>query len=106
VGDDASLYITTSLWLAQKHCVRVLFGNEQAYLEKYMTCAKARQFNDQALGNALFQLEHRKPLFKEHDILAFKNLYSYHTLMEVFKILKLECPMALHQRFRKRKFYF
>ena len=64
-----------------------------------MTCARARQFKDQALGTAFFQLEHCKPLFKEHDILTFKNLYSYHTFMEVFKILKLECPTALHQQF-------
>ena len=103
VWGDAALYRTTSLWLAQKHCVRVLFGNKQAYLEKYMTCARARQFNEQALGNAFFQLEHSKPLFREHDILAFKNLYSYHTFMEVFKILKLECPTALHQRFTLSK---
>jgi hypothetical protein len=68
-----------------------------------MTCARARQFNDQALGNAFFQLEHSKLFFKGHDILAFKNLYSYHTFMEVFKILKLECPTALHQHFTLSK---
>jgi hypothetical protein len=64
-----------------------------------MTCARTRPYNAQALGNDFFQLEHCKPLFKEHNILAFKNLYTYHTFMEVFKILKLECPSSLHQHF-------
>ena len=99
VWGNAALFRTATLWLAQKHCVRVLFGNKQAYIEKFMTCARARPYNEQALGNTFFQLEHCKPLFKEHDILAFKNLYTYHTFMEVFKILKLECPTSLHQHF-------
>ena len=65
-----------------------------------MTCARVRQYSDQALGTSFYQLEHVKPLFKEHNILAFKNLYTYYTFMEVFKILKLECPTSLHDQFK------
>ena len=64
-----------------------------------MTCARVRPYSDQALGTSFYQLEHVKPLFKEHNILAFNNLYTYHTFMEVFKILKLECPRSLHDQF-------
>jgi hypothetical protein len=28
-----------------------------------------------------------------------ENLYTYHTFMEVFKILKLRCPISLHEHF-------
>ena len=47
-----------------------------------------------------FQLKHCKPLFKQQNILAFKNLYTYHTFMEVFKILKLRCPTSLNQHYQ------
>ena len=64
-------------------------------------CAKTRPYADQTLGNEFFQLEHTKPLFKEHKIMAMKNLYTYHTFMEAFKILKLRCPTSLHDQFEK-----
>ena len=99
VWGDAAKFRTTSLWLAQKHCIRVLFGDKKAYFDKFMTCARVRPYSDQALGTSFYQLEHAKPIFKEHNILAFNNLYTYHTFMEVFKILKLECPRSLHDQF-------
>ena len=43
--------------------------------------------------------EHTKPLFKHHNVLALQNLYTYHTLMEVSKILKLRSPISLHDQF-------
>ena len=100
VWGDAALFRTTSIWLAQKYCMRILFGDTQAYIEKYMTCARTRKYDEQALGSSFFQLEHSKPLFQQNKILAFKNLYTYHTFMEVFKILKLKCPMSLHEQFQ------
>ena len=99
VWGDAAKFRTTGLWLAQKHCIRVLFGDKKAYFDKFMTCARVRPYSDQALGTSFYQLEHVKPLFKEQNILAFNNLYTYHTFMEVFKILKLECPRSLHDQF-------
>ena len=42
-----------------------------------------------------------KELHKDlYHILAFKNLYTYHTFMEVFKILKLRCPTSLNQHYQ------
>jgi len=78
-----------------------LFGDKQAYLDKFKTCAKTRPFPHQTLDSDFFQLEHTKPLFEKYKILAMENLYTYHTFMEVFKILKLRCPMSLHDHFDK-----
>ena len=93
VWGDAANFRTTSLWLAQKHCIRILFGDKEAYTEKFMTCARARPYSNQFLGSAFYQLEHCKPLFKEHNILNFKNLYTYHTFME------LDYPSSLYNQF-------
>ena len=87
------------VWTAQKHCVRVLFGDKKAYLDKFETCSRARPYPLQVLGQEFFALEHSKPLFKNHNILALENLYTYHTFMEVFKILKLRCPISLYDHF-------
>ena len=89
----------TKIWTAQKHCIRVLFGNKKAYLEKFQTCARARPYPFQVLTGKFYELEHSKPLFKDKKILALKNLYTYHTFMEVFKILKLRCPISLFDLF-------
>ena len=75
-------------------------GDKEAYLNKFLTCARTREFDNQALDHTFFQLEHCKPLFKQQNILAFKNLYTYHTFMEVFKILKLRCPTSLNQHYQ------
>ena len=76
VWGGASSYITTKIWTAQKHCLRVLFGDKQAYLDKFKTCAKTRPFPHQTLDSDFFQLEHTKPLFKKYEILAMENLYT------------------------------
>ena len=86
----------SSLWISQKHCIRVLFGDKEAFLDKFRTCARARPYKNQLLGEDFYVKEHTKPLFKEHNILALHNLYTYHTLMEVTKILKLRSPISLH----------
>ena len=61
VWGGAHKNVTAKAWTAQKHCVRVLFGNKIAHLEKFETCAKARPYLNQALDNSFFQLEHTKP---------------------------------------------
>ena len=86
--------------VCQKHCIRVLFGDKEAYLDKFKTCVRARPYPDQALTEKFFQREHTKPLFKKHSILAVKNLYSYHVFMETFKILKFRQPFSLFEDFR------
>ena len=84
------------LFILQKRCVRMLFGNYEKFIEKFMTCARTRSFGEQALGSAFFEKEHTKPLFKKEKILTVHNLYVYHCTLEMFKILKLRTPISLH----------
>ena len=55
----------------------------------------------QNLTNDFFEKEHTKPLFTKHGILALRNLYTYHTFMEVLKILKLRVPLSLSDYFAR-----
>ena len=85
--------------MCQKQCIRILFGNKEAYLDKFKTCARARPFGFQKLDSTFFQLEHTKPLFKANNILSVQNLYTYHCFMEIFKILKFRQPMSLFEKY-------
>ena len=95
----------TPLWTAQKQCIRVLFGNTEAYLDKFRTCVRCRPFGSQTLDGTFFEKEHTKPIFNQLSILSIHNLYTYHCFMEVFKILKLRTPISLHSKYNisKRK---
>ncbi|MCP4489523.1 MAG: hypothetical protein GY820_19740, partial [Gammaproteobacteria bacterium] len=66
------------------------------YLEKYRTCARAREFGKQVLGMEFYRKEHTKPLFSKHKILAFKNVYTYQLCLDMFKLLTNEAPTKLH----------
>ena len=83
----------------QKRCMRILFGNKEAYLDKFKTCSRARPFHEQVLGPEFFVKEHTKPLFKKHSIMTVHNQYYYHTLSEVIKILKHRTPISLFNLF-------
>ena len=91
---------TSCLWISQKQCVRFLFGDKEAFVNKYRTCARTRPLKNQLLGEEFYMKEHTKPLFKEHDILSYMNLYTYHTYMEVFKILKFRDPLVIYEQFK------
>ena len=76
-------------------------GNKLAYIDKFKTCAKARPYLNQTLDSSFFQLEHTKQLFTKNRILGLENLYTYHTFMETFKILKLRTPISLYNLYNK-----
>ena len=101
VWGGAHKNVLANVWTAQKHCVRVLFGNKLAYIDKFKTCAKARPYLSQALDSSFFRLEHTKQLFTKNGILALENLYTYHTFMETFKILKLHTPISLYNLYHR-----
>ena len=88
-----------SLFIAQKYCLRVLFGDREAYLNKFKTCARTRPLYEQHLDHKFFQKEHTKPLFKKHGILAVQNLYTYHCYLELYKIMKFRAPISLHEEY-------
>ena len=89
----------SKLWTAQKYCIRILFGDKEAYLDKFRTCARVRPLESQKLDEKFFVLEHTKPLFKNQKILSVHNIYYYHTFMETLKILKLRSPISIHSSY-------
>jgi len=96
---------TSRIWTSQKHCLSILFGDKEAFLDKFCTCARARPRENQLLGENFYRREHTKPLFNQFSILTLKNLYTYHMYMELFKILKLRDPITVFEQFTisKRK---
>ena len=87
------------LFVIQKLCIRILFGDTEAYLDKFKTCARCRPKNEQKLGYSFYRREHSKPLFVEHDIMTVANLYRYRCIMEVFKIFEFRVPMSLFSEY-------
>ena len=82
---NANKLFTERLFTIQKHCMRILFGDLNAYLDKFMTCCRTRPITEQKLGTNFYQKEHTKQLFDKMNILAFKNLYNYHICLETIK---------------------
>ena len=46
-----------------------------------------------------FAKEHTKPLFNSYKILTIHNLYTYHTLLELYKLLKFRTPYCVYEIF-------
>ena len=91
------------IFITQKKCIRVLFGDRNAYLDKFKTCARTRTYENRILGKAFYKREPSKPLFTKHDILTVHNLYKYHCIFEMFKVIKLRTPMPLYELFNRSK---
>ena len=93
-------YKLGKIFAIQKRCIRLLFGKEYSYdhPEYYQTCARTRTFAEN-MAPKMYTLEHTKPLFNEHELLSLENLYTYHTFMEVFKLLKFQSPISLRELF-------
>ena len=89
------------LFITQKKCIRIMFGDREAYLNKLCTSARTRTRADQKLGNEFYEKEHTKPLFRINNLLTVHNLYKYTCLCEMFKIVKLEHPPSLFSLFHK-----
>ena len=97
VWGEASKAKLKPLIKAQKKVIRVMFGDREKFLDKFMTCARARPISAQKLSTEFFIKEHTKPLFNTHNILTLQNLYFYHSSCEVFKIFKFHTPIALYE---------
>ena len=88
-----------SIFNAQKKVARVLFGDREKYKDKFRTCCRARPLHEQKLGPEFYKKEHTKPLFSNQGILVTKNLYTYHCIIETFKILKFRTPIKLFEMY-------
>ena len=105
VFGGAPKYMLERLFITQKKCIRILFGDYEAYVNKFKTSARVRGFDNQHLDASHYMKEHTKPLFSKHEILASYNIYNYHTCIETAKILLNKQPHKLHESFNisKRK---
>ena len=63
------------LFTTQKKCVRVIFGDNEAYFNKIMTCVRTRPRESQKLGKEFYEQEHSKPLFNDNNLLTVYQLY-------------------------------
>lgn len=79
--------------------MRILFDDKEACLEKFRTCARLREFENQTLDAEFYQIEHSKPLLINHSITNVRNIYTYHCTNELFKILKFITPMGMFELF-------
>ena len=79
----------------QKKCLRILFGDKEAYLDKFRTAARSRPRGSQYLTAEFFARENSKPLFNSNRILTVYNLHTYHITLEIFKLLKFKTPSSL-----------
>ena len=89
----------SKLFLLQKHCIRIMFGDKEAYLDKFKTAARVRGRDGEKLGSDFYMREHTKPLFNSTEILTIQNLFKYHTLLSVIKILKFRTPISMYSCF-------
>jgi hypothetical protein len=85
--------------VSQKHCIRVLFGDLEKYLDKFNTSARIRPFKLQKLGKEFFQRENSKPIFNKQKILNVYNIYNYQCCLEILKILKFRRPWNIYIKF-------
>ena len=86
-----------------KKAMRILFGNSEAYYDKFNTAARTRAQSKQILGSEFFMKEHTKPLFKSQSILCVQNLYFYHCFLEVFKVMKFHTPISLLEQYQQSR---
>ena len=95
-----SKYKLEKLFVLQKRCVRLLFGNEYTFDHAgfYETCARVRTYTEHITEKDYSQ-EHTKPLFNKQEILTVHNLYVQHTVLELFKIFKYRTPISLYALF-------
>ena len=90
-----SSHKTDVLFRIQKKCLRVLYGDREAYINKFCTAARTRPYGEQRLSSAFYEREHTKPFFNKNGIMNFRNLYTYMTSNEFLKIMKYQQPTVL-----------
>ena len=79
------------LFITQKKCMRILFGNKDEFIER----SKSFHTENTTTDPKVYIKEHTKPLFNKNNILTVQNLYFYFLLFETFKILKYRTPISL-----------
>ena len=73
-----------------------MFGNYRSW---FITdkCQRAITYDEQMNGD--YAKEHTKPIFNNKNLFTVRNLYNYHTLTELYKVLKFRTPYSIFSRF-------
>ena len=77
------------IFVLQKRCIRLLFGNE--------TYASIKNCE----LKTTFEKEHTKPLLNKFGFLAFNNLYTYQVCLEILKLQKHQAPISIYKLFKQ-----
>ena len=51
------------LFITQKKCIRIMFGDKDAYMDKFKTCARTRSFENRFLEKKNFKANHLNHYF-------------------------------------------
>ena len=97
------------LFITQKKCLIGMFGDNEAYFNKFMTGVSTHPRESQKLGKEFDEQEHSKPLFNDNNLLTVYQLYKYHCTLKMFKIVKFRLPISLYSLFNmsnRRENYF
>ena len=79
-------------------CINLTHSNIKSILIYFCPCC-IKKNNHLKIIYKDYIKEHTKPLFKSHHILTVYNLYTYHVLLEIYKILKFRTPYCLYEIF-------
>ena len=86
VRGGISLNQIKPIFLTQKKCIRIMFGDNEA---------RVRARENQKLGLNLYTKESSKPIFKKMKLLTVKNLYRKRCIVEIFKIIKYKVTVSM-----------
>ena len=73
-----------------------MFGDKEAYLDKFCTAVRTRAPEDHILGPEFYCKEPSKPLFNKQKVFVLEHLYHYHVLIDLFKIMKEHSPQPIY----------
>ena len=79
VWGGASTIQIEKLFMVQKRCIRMLFGARPEFNTEI--CRRVLTFDEHM--NPDYSKEHVKPILNTHEILAVRNLYTYHSIVEL-----------------------
>ena len=83
-------------------CINLTLNEMKSILIYFCPCCLKRNDKLKIIYKD-YSKEHTKPLFKLYTILSVHNLYLYHILLEMYKILKFQSPYCLYELFNKTK---
>ena len=102
VWGGVSQNILKPIFTTQKKCIRLLFGDTEANLNRLETIKELID-SELTVESSLYCKENTKPLFAQKDLLTVHNLYRYHCILQILTILKLRIPISLYSLYNRSR---